>query len=63
MAVDWDELEPRKPAARPRDLDSMSIEELTAYIGELEAEIQRARLRIKAKEAHRTGAATLFKKS
>jgi uncharacterized small protein (DUF1192 family) len=62
MPIDWDELAPRKPAAKPRDLDTMSVEELADYIATLEEEIGRVRAKIRAKEAHRSGAAGLFKK-
>jgi uncharacterized small protein (DUF1192 family) len=63
MPTDWDELEPRKPAtAKPRDLDTMSVQELKDYIAGLEAEIARAQAKIQAKESHRSGAAGLFKK-
>ena len=61
--MDLEELEPRKKSAPPKNLDVMSIEELQAYIGELQAEIERARAKIAAKEAHRAGAAGLFRKS
>ncbi len=60
--MDIDDLEPRKPAVKPKDLDGMAITELQDYIGALEAEIARARAKIAAKEAHRTGAASLFKR-
>jgi uncharacterized small protein (DUF1192 family) len=63
MPIDWDELEPRKPQVKPRDLDTMSVQELKDYIEGLEAEIARAQDKIRAKESHRTGAAGLFKKS
>ncbi len=62
MPIDWDELEPRKPAAKPKDLDALSIRELEEHIAELEAEIARARAKIRAKQAHQAGAAGLFRK-
>lgn len=61
--MDLEELEPRRKAAQPKNLDMLSIEELYAYIGELQAEIDRARTKIAAKEAHRAGAAGIFKTS
>ena len=61
--MEFEDLEPRKAAPKPKDLDALSIEELTDYIAELEAEIARAKAKIAAKEAHRTGAAALFKSS
>ena len=59
--MDTDDLEPRKPVAKPKDLDTLSVAELNDYIAELQAEIERARAKIAAKEAHRAGAAMLFK--
>jgi uncharacterized small protein (DUF1192 family) len=56
-----EDLEPRKKAPAPRELDSLSIEELRGYIAELEAEIDRVKAKIAAKQAHLTGAAALFK--
>ena len=56
-----EDLEPRKKAVAPRELDSLSVEELKDYIGDLEGEIQRVRTKISAKQAHLAGAASLFK--
>jgi uncharacterized small protein (DUF1192 family) len=56
-----EDLEPRKKATAPRELDSLSVEELRNYIAELEAEIDRVKAKIAAKQAHLTGAASLFK--
>jgi uncharacterized small protein (DUF1192 family) len=61
--MEFEDLEPRKAALKPKDLDALSVEELTDYIAALEAEIARAKAKITAKEAHRTGAAALFKSS
>ncbi len=60
--MDAEDLEPRKAAPKPRDLDTLSVAELTDYIAQLEAEIARARQKIAAKEAHLSGAASLFKR-
>jgi len=61
--MDLDELDPRAPApTAPQSLDPLSVEELTAYIARLEAEIGRARQAIAAKERVRAGAEALFKK-
>jgi uncharacterized small protein (DUF1192 family) len=59
--MDIEDLEPRKTAAPKGDLKGLSIGELTDYIAELEAEIQRARDQIKAKQSVRAGAEALFK--
>ena len=56
-----EDLEPRKKAPAPRELDSLSIEELRAYIAQLEAEIERVKAKIGAKQAHLSGAAGLFR--
>ncbi|HZT20509.1 MAG TPA: DUF1192 domain-containing protein, partial [Dongiaceae bacterium] len=45
----------------PRELDSLSVQELKDYIAELEAEIERVQAKIAAKQAHLAGAAGLFK--
>jgi uncharacterized small protein (DUF1192 family) len=60
--MDLDDLEPRKPVAKPKDLSPWSIAELEEYIGRLQAEIERARGAIKAKQAQRAGAEAFFKK-
>lgn len=59
--MDPEDLEPRKKKVEPRNLDVLSIGELNEYIAELEAEIDRVRAKIAAKQAHRAGAASLFK--
>jgi len=56
-----EDLEPRKKAVAPRELDSLSVEELKAYIADLEGEIDRVKTKIAAKQAHLAGAASLFK--
>ncbi len=59
--MDLDDLEPRKPSAKPKDLSIYSIEDLQGYIAALEAEIQRAREVIARKAAHKDAASTIFK--
>jgi uncharacterized small protein (DUF1192 family) len=59
--MDLEELEPRRKPAVVKELDSLSIGELKDYIAELEAEIARVKAKIAAKEAHLTGAGSLFK--
>jgi uncharacterized small protein (DUF1192 family) len=63
MALDMDDLEPRVKKPAPRDLETLSVEELTNYIGELQAEIARARGVIERKQGHRSGAEAFFRKS
>jgi len=58
--MDWDE--PRlQPASRKEDLSTLSIGELEARIGELEAEIERVKETLSAKRAHEQAASALFK--
>ena len=60
--MDTDDLEPLKPKSlEPAQLDGMSIEALTDYISEREAEIDRARAMIEKKQAARLSAASVFK--
>lgn len=61
--MDPEDLEPRKRSVPPKNLDTLSIGELHEYIAELQAEVDRARAKIAAKEAHRSGVAALFKSS
>jgi uncharacterized small protein (DUF1192 family) len=60
--MELEDLEPRKKAPAPRELDSLSVEELRDYIAQLEAEIERVKAKIAAKRTHLEGAAGLFKK-
>jgi uncharacterized small protein (DUF1192 family) len=60
MALEPDEPMAQKPA--PRNLETLSISELENYIGELEAEIGRARRMIASKRSIRGGADALFKR-
>ncbi len=57
-----DELEAGGAKTRKRDLEVMSILELEDYIGELEAEIERARAAIGAKTSHRGAVDGFFKR-
>ena len=59
--MDTDDLEPRKPKPAPKNLEEMSIEALSEYISEMEAEIARVRETIAAKEKAREGAESFFK--
>ena len=61
--INPDELDPSKPAAKVRDLQPMSIEELENYIAALESEIARADAMIAQKQAHRQGIDSLFGKT
>jgi uncharacterized small protein (DUF1192 family) len=56
-----EELKPKKVVPE-RKLEPLSIEELHDYIAERQAEIERAREMITAKQVHRGGAEELFKR-
>lgn len=55
-----DDLDPPRPVLKPLDLQTLSVEELEAYILTLTAEIQRVQSKIDEKKAHRAGAESLF---
>ena len=59
--MDLEDLEPRKPVSKPKDLEAMGVEELEAYLAELEDEATRVKEKIAAKKAYKEGAASLFK--
>jgi len=64
MAIDPEELLPRKPATDivlGQDLSTMSEHELGARIQSLESEIVRCREAIKARQATKAAAASFFK--
>jgi uncharacterized small protein (DUF1192 family) len=59
-------IEDDEPKSRPRRvaplmLDTLGVAELTDYIAELRAEIERAEGAIQRKHAHRSAAAAFFK--
>jgi uncharacterized small protein (DUF1192 family) len=61
MAVDPEDLEPRKKQVKPRDLDALGVDELEAYIAELQAEIARVEAKLAAKKAYLSDVAGFFK--
>ena len=61
MAMDTDELEPRKKKPVLKDLTVLSIADLEDYIADMNAEIDRARAMITTKQAALSGAAAFFK--
>ncbi len=61
MAFEMEDLEPQNTEIKPKDLASWSIEELGDYITALQAEIERARQTIAAKERFKSGADDVFK--
>ena len=61
MADQIDDEAPKTLRPKPVSLDPLSISDLEAYIGELEAEIERAKRTISTRRAHIGGAEALFK--
>ncbi len=53
---------PAKKPAPVKNLEPMSIDELNAYIGAMQVEIERVRAEIVKKEAHKSAADSFFKK-
>lgn len=64
MAIDdrFEDPEPRKAKPAPKDLTVMGVAEIEAYIATLEAEIDRARAAIAAKQAQKSAAEAFFRK-
>lgn len=60
--MEEEDLLPRNQPVKKRDLSLLGIAELQSYIGDLEAEIARARTEIAAKQKQRGGAEALFKR-
>lgn len=59
--MEEEELETARGAFTPRDLETLSIEELEKYIALLNAEIDRVRRDIEGKKTHMNAAASLFR--
>jgi len=65
MAIDLDELMPRKPKGETvigQDLSAMSVHELEARIVSLEAEITRTKDALRARDATKNAADAFFKR-
>ena len=60
--LEEEDLVPRNQPKKPKDLTLMGVAELQAYIAALEAEADRARAEIAAKQKQRTGAEALFRR-
>ena len=60
--MDLEDLEPRKQKPKPKDLEAMGVDELEAYLAELEQEADRVREKVAAKKAYLSGAESLFKR-
>ena len=57
-----EDLDPQDRTPEPKKLEEMSVEALSEYIWELEAEIARVRETIGIKREARTGADAIFKR-
>ena len=60
--IEEEDLVPRNQPKKLKDLTLMGIAELEEYIAGLEAEADRARAEIAAKQKQRSGAEALFKR-
>ncbi len=56
-----EDLDPKKKAAKLRNLENMSVDELAAYIEELKAEIVRVEADMAKKKAYASAASSFFK--
>ena len=61
--MDIEDLEPRHKQPKPKDLDAMGVDELEAYLAELQAEVERVTAKIESKKTYLAGADSLFKSS
>jgi len=59
--INPDDLDPPRVIEKPVDMQMMSVSDLKDYIDSLKAEIARAQNMIEKKEAHKSGADSLFK--
>ncbi len=59
--MDFEDLEPRAKAKKPKPLDDLSVADLKDYVTALKAEIARVEAAIKAKQAHLEAMEALFK--
>ncbi len=55
------ELEPQKKTQKLRNLEPLSVDELTAYVEEMKAEIKRTEAEIVKKKAYANAASSFFK--
>ncbi len=59
--MDLEDLEPRKQAVKPKDLDALGVEELNDYLAALETEAARVKAKIESKQTYLAGAKSFFK--
>jgi uncharacterized small protein (DUF1192 family) len=63
VAMDEEELRPRAPAGVRRELKTLSVDELQAYVAELRAEASRVEAEILRRRDVRGAADALFRKT
>lgn len=56
-----DDLDPKKKPTKPKNLEPMSVDELSAYVEALKAEIVRTEAEIGKKKAYASAASSFFK--
>lgn len=61
LAMFDDDLDPKKKAAKLRNLEPMSVDELVAYVEDMKTEIARAEAEISKKKAYAQAASSFFK--
>lgn len=59
--MDIEDLEPRKIRPKPKDLDTMGVDELEAYLLDLQTEAERVQAKIDSKKSYLSGAHSFFK--
>ncbi|MEQ9608816.1 MAG: DUF1192 domain-containing protein [Kiloniellaceae bacterium] len=59
--MELEDLEPRKQKPKPKDLDTLGVDELQEDLANLEAEAERVKQKIAAKKSYLSGADSLFK--
>lgn len=59
----WDDLDPKTKKLAPLDLGPLSVEELQARILDFQSEIRRMEEAIRLKQAQRSSADALFRKT
>lgn len=59
--MDIEDLEPRQPRTKPKDLEAMGVDDLESYLAKLEAEAERVKAAIEGKKSYLSSAQGFFK--
>ena len=59
--MELEDLDPRTKKPKLKDLESLGVDELEDYLAKLQAEAERVKEKIAAKNAYLSGADSLFK--